>query len=91
MNMLSLKNFILNVAGIYILWIIMHYISANLYPEFCCEKTIWGFLKSAFVAEAPHCVALRWVINNGGNVIHNMWITLGIWFSSKFLINILNK
>jgi hypothetical protein len=34
---------------------------------------------SPFVAPMPHCVALRWVIYNGGKMIEVMWIVLGKW------------
>ena len=91
MNIETLKNFIFDVIGIYILWIAMHYACANLYPQFCAEKSLWGFIKSAFVAESPHCVAMRWVIYNGGNIIHTMWLALGIWLSGKFLTNVFNR
>jgi len=80
----ALKN-IAEIAGIYILWIGMHFVCANIYPHFCAERTFFGFIKSIFVAETPHCVAMRWVIYNGGNVIHSMWTTLSIWISGKCL------
>jgi len=76
--------FIMNVAGIYIGWIFLHMIAANLYPIYCAEWSIWGVIKSAFVAPAPHCQALRWVINNGGTMINQMWIVLGTWICGKF-------
>jgi hypothetical protein len=88
MSFEGLKKFIFDVAGIYILWIVIHFICANLYPRFCAELSILGFIKSIFVAEAPHCVAMRWVIHNGGNVIHTMWLAIAVWLTGKFLSNV---
>jgi hypothetical protein len=85
------KHFITNVGGIYIGWIILHTIAANLYPVYCAELSIWGMIKSAFVAPAPHCQALRWVINNGGSMINQMWIVFGIWICGKFAENMFLK
>ena len=76
-------GFIINVCGIYLCWIILHFVAANLYPRFCAELTFWGLIKSAFVAPAPHCQAMRWVITNGGSVITQMWIVLGTWMCGK--------
>ena len=44
------------------------------------------FLTSPFVAAAPHCVALRWVIYEGGNTITSMWLSLGTYLGAKLLI-----
>jgi len=85
-----LKVFLENAAeivGIYILWIGMHFICANVYPHFCAEYTLIGIIKSIFVAETPHCLAMRWVIYNGGNIIHGMWTAIGVWISRKLLTN----
>ena len=52
------------------------------------DKPIPVEQKSAFVAPAPHCQAMRWVITNGGNIITQMWIVLGTWACGKiFIIN----
>lgn len=89
MNFEILKNWFFNVAGIFILWIVIHYAAANLYARFCAELSFIGFVQSIFIAEAVHCIALRWVIYNGGLIIHTMWISLGIWITGKILINII--
>ena len=87
MNFLTIFKFIYEVAGIFIFWIIIHYIAANLYSHFCAELTIIGFIKSIFVAQAPHCIAMRWVIYNGGNMINSMWVTIAVWLTSKIVSN----
>jgi hypothetical protein len=65
------------VISIYLLWIILHYISPHLYIYFCVPLNLRGFLMSAFIAPSPHCQALRWTIYNGGNTIISMWIFIG--------------
>jgi hypothetical protein len=84
-----IKN-ILEIVGIYILWIILHFVCSNLYPQFCAEVSLIGFIKSIFVVETPHCIAMRWIIYNCGNIIHDMWTSIGIWISGKLLINATN-
>lgn len=91
MNFKSIFNTIYEVAGIFILWISIHYIASNLYPKFCAELTILGFIKSIFVAQAPHCIALRWIIYNGGLAINSMWISIGMWVTTKMLKKIVTE
>jgi hypothetical protein len=79
-----IKN-IWNLFGIYILWIILHFICSNLYVKYCTPNTIIGFLSSPFITTLPQCQAFRWVIYNGGNSIMNMWLILGIWIM-KYLV-----
>jgi hypothetical protein len=68
------------VAGIYLLWISIHYCSSHMYTYWCTSSTIVGFILSPFVATAPHCQALRWGISHGADQIVVMWTTLGTWF-----------
>jgi hypothetical protein len=91
MDYKSIINNIYDIAGIFILWIILHYAASNLYPQFCAELSILGFIKSIFVTQAPHCVALRWVINNGSNVINSMWASIALWFTTKVFKNLIVK
>jgi len=91
MNIEIIKEWFYNIGGVFIVWILIHYISANLYPMFCAEASIYGLIKSIFIAEAPHCVGMRWIIYNGGSVIHTMWISIGIWVSGKIFTNLLTK
>jgi hypothetical protein len=91
MDFKSIINNIYDIAGIFILWIMLHYVASNLYPRFCAELSILGFIKSIFVTQAPHCVALRWVINNGSNVINSMWASIALWFTTKVFKNLIVK
>jgi hypothetical protein len=74
------------LCGIYLVWIVLHYISSHLYVTWCTPLTIGGFLLSPFVVPAPHCQAFRWVIVNGSNSITTMWVTLGTWIAKKIVL-----
>jgi hypothetical protein len=81
----SIKIFI-NVSGIYLLWIFLHYLAAHLYVKLCVPNTIFGFILSPFMTATPHCQGLRWIVYNAANMINNMWIVLGAWICSTLLI-----
>ena len=74
------------ITSAYILWIVLHYMAAHLYANYCTPLTIVGFMISPFNAPSPHCQACRWLIYNGGNTISAMWILFGTWFVQKYLI-----
>jgi hypothetical protein len=65
------------IAQIYLFWISIHYIAAQLYIYMCVPQTIVGFIYSPFLAVTPQCQGLRWIVYMGGDVIQTMWITLG--------------
>jgi len=79
-------KFIIKVAGIYLLWILLHYLSSHLYVKLCVPSTIIGFMMSPFMTATPHCQGLRWIVYNAANMINNMWIVLGTWICSTILI-----
>lgn len=84
----SLKDYVapfLSVFGIYILWICIHYISPRLYISYCVPATIVGFVYSPFLAQSPHCVALRWAISKSGESIYNMFGMLSMWLLTKIV------
>lgn len=81
-------KWVTEICGVYLLWIIIHYISGILYNKICTPNTIYGFLMSPFLITTPQCQALRWTIYNGGNIINNMWIVFGTWIASKMITNI---
>jgi hypothetical protein len=87
----AIKDWVLNISGIFIIWIILHFVAANLYAKLCADFTIYGFIKSIFISEAPHCVALRWLIYNGGKAIHSMWVALAVWFTGKLITNMFRE
>jgi hypothetical protein len=75
----------ISISGIYIVWIFLHYVSANLYSKYCVPNTIYGFIISPILITTPHCQGLRWIVYNGGNQINNMWITIGSWLCLKLI------
>jgi hypothetical protein len=79
-------RYIIQISGIYLLWILLHYVAAQLYVKFCVPNNIVGFLLSPFMTATPHCQGLRWIIYNAANMINNMWIILGTWICSTILI-----
>jgi hypothetical protein len=80
-----IKVFI-NITGIYLVWIFLHYIASHLYVRMCVPSTVIGFLLSPFMTATPHCQGLRWVVFNAANMINNMWIILGAWIMSNILV-----
>ena len=74
---------IYRIIGIYICYMVCHYLASHLYAEFCVPKSFIGFIQSPFVAVLPHCQALRWIIYNGGNTLSLMWTVLGAWILLK--------
>ena len=73
------------ISKVYILWIVIHYISVQLYVKYCVPSSIWGFITSPILVSSPHCKAMRWILHTGANTIDNMWNTIGVWFSAKLL------
>jgi hypothetical protein len=81
-----INKYLCNPVGIYLLWIILHFVSPHMYVYLCTPATYIGLLMSPLIAPAPHCLAIRWIIYNGGSMISNMWITLAGWAIHKLLI-----
>jgi hypothetical protein len=78
--------FIIQLTGIYFVWIFLHFISAHLYVRLCNQPSFVGFILSPFLVTSLHCQALRWTIYNGANHITSMWLTLGTWIIAKLMI-----
>jgi hypothetical protein len=79
-------QFINSVAGVYILWVFLHFVSANLYVYYCAHKSFFGALMSPLLASSPHCRALRWVLNSSAQSIDAMWLVLSAWVCSKLAL-----
>jgi hypothetical protein len=62
--------------GIYLLWILIYYLSSHLHAQFCTPYGIQGFLMTPLVSQMPHCQAFRWVIYNGGSHINAFWFVI---------------
>ena len=79
-------KFVIRVSGIYLLWIVLHYVASQLYVKLCVPNTLIGFVISPFMVATPHCQGLRWIVYNAANIINNMWILMGAWICSTILI-----
>ncbi len=77
-----------NASGLYLFWICLHYVAANMYTYYCVPSFFQGFIMSPFLVSAPHCKAIRWVVHNCGNTIDNMWIMLATWICSKLFMKV---
>lgn len=84
---LNVIQFIIEVCGIYLFWLSLHIIAANLYAEFCAKLTVVGFIVSPFQSMMPHCAAMRWIISTSGNIITQMWLLFGTWITGKIFTN----
>jgi len=78
-------KFMLRISGVYILWILLHYVASHLYVKLCVPNTIIGFIMSPFMTATPHCQGLRWIVYNAASMINNMWIILGTWVCTTVL------
>jgi hypothetical protein len=74
---------VLKLMVFYGMWVILHYIAANLYPQICTPLTIRGFFESIFLTASPQCQGLRWIIQMGGSNISNMWLLIAGWIFLK--------
>uniref|UniRef100_A0A6C0EQ93 Uncharacterized protein n=1 Tax=viral metagenome TaxID=1070528 RepID=A0A6C0EQ93_9ZZZZ len=83
---IKVAKIIINISGIYLLWIILHYFASHLYIKFCVPNNFIGFLISPFMTSTPHCQGLRWIVYNAANIINNMWTMIGIWICSTILV-----
>ena len=77
-----------NASGLYLFWICLHYVAANMYTYYCVPTFFQGFFMSPFLVSAPHCRAIRWVVHNGGNTIDNMWVMLATWLCSRLVMRV---
>ena len=69
-----------NIAGIYLVWIVLHFVAAHLYVYYCANSS------SPMLVSAPHCRAIRWTIYNGAQSIDTMWIVFGTWLCSRIAL-----
>lgn len=76
----------LSLYGIYLIWILLHYVASHLYIKFCVPVSFMGLIVSPFLTTTPHCQCLRWIVYNGGNIINHMWVIIGSWLSTFFVI-----
>lgn len=78
---------LLKVGWIYIIYCALHYCIPHIYTHLCVPMTIIGVLMSPFISQAPHCVALRWLLYNLGDNIKTMFMLLAGWFTNLLFAN----
>ena len=69
---------------LYAMYVLSHFIAAQLYTEFCVPLSIYGLLMSPLMTLTPQCQLLRWTIYNSGNQINVMWFLLANFLVSNF-------
>jgi hypothetical protein len=90
-KLLPYLEFINAAAGLYLLWVFIHFIAAQLYVYYCTPLTLMGFIMSPLMTATPHCYTFRWCIINGANNIATMWVVFGTWLASKFAILVTSR
>jgi len=90
-NVRPYLEFINAAVGLYFLWVVIHFVAAQLYVYYCVPLTFMGFIMSPLMVAAPHCSAFRWCIINGANNISTMWVVFGTWLASKFAILVTSR
>jgi hypothetical protein len=83
--MCKTMKFALSGMKIYLFWITVHYLASHLYPQFCAELSVYGFITSAIYVMTPHCRALAWLKTTSAIAIENMWLVVGAWFCAKLM------
>ena len=81
----SLVTIIYSMFSYYLMWITLHYVAVHLYPTYCAPLTMVGFILSPFMVSAPHCIAMRWLVTEGSNVIVTMWFAIGAYAIQRML------
>ena len=81
-------EFINAATGLYLLWVVIHFVAVQLYVYYCVPLTLMGFIMSPLMASTPHCYTFRWCIINGANNIASMWVVFGAWLASKFTLTV---
>ena len=73
---------------VYSAFAFIHAITTNIYVEICANPSLKGIILSVFHVPAPHCAALRTLMDFGVNGIYSMWSVVFIWLAnelSKFI------
>lgn len=87
--MININKKIIIFIITYILWILINFISSNLYTIYCVDNSLYGLLFSPIMTINPHCKLFRWSIYTSGNVIENI-VYIFIAYIFSVLIYTLN-
>ena len=69
----------LKVCMLYLMYVVIHYLTPYIYIQLCVPRTMIGFFLSPMMVPTPHCKAIRWVFSYTSTSIDGMWIMLGAW------------
>lgn len=72
-------------GAIFMMWVLFHNISANIYAAYCAPLSIGGVFQTMIVSQSPHCKLLRYSIDIGVDVIYSIWGVVALWVSSTIL------
>lgn len=70
-----------NPVGTFTLWMVLHYISAQLYKSHCAATGVWGFLLSPLMASTPYCSGLVWIMQQSVIKFLAIWALVGSWIN----------
>ena len=72
-------------SAIFMMWVLFHNISANVYATYCAPLSIGGIFQTMIVSQSPHCKLLRYSMDIGVDVIYSIWGVVALWVSSTIL------
>lgn len=84
-GVIALNKPLLRTVLFYVLWLLVHHFSSNLYADLCAPKGLQGIFFSSFTVTTPHCTSLRWLVRQSSLAIESMWFLLGSFFSIQLL------
>jgi hypothetical protein len=77
---------LVDLFGIYFLWIIMFYLSSHMHIYLCTPNGFYGFIVTPFLTQTPQCIAIRWIITNGSQNINIFWTLFAGFIIKKITI-----
>jgi len=80
---MKIINSIVRFIFIYSAFVLTHSITTNLYVEICAKPTLKGMFLSIFNVPAPHCSALRNLMDFGVNGIYSLWSIIFVWLTTE--------
>lgn len=76
---------LLKISYIYMFWLFLHSLTANLYSYYCAYPSISGIFYSMLFAPSPHCRILFFLTDIGSQMIQSFWISVSIWLVTEIM------
>lgn len=83
MNNIIFKEIIYAIK-IYILWILIHNFSIQLYNKYCIPTNFISILLTPLITTNPFCKGLFYIFTKSTNMMDQMLIGFTMWFIPKF-------